>query len=43
LDIGGAISFKLKRGTAVEYTGLVTDPPEVDDLLVVFHYKLADN
>ena len=40
-DITGAMSLKLKHSGAPDYTQLVTDPPEVDDVFLVFHYKLG--
>lgn len=40
LDIAAEMSLKLKRSSALDYTGLVTDPAEVEDVLLVVHYKL---
>lgn len=41
LDITRAMSLKVKRSAAPDYTGLSTKPDEVKDILLVFHYKLA--
>ena len=41
LDISGPMTLKLKFTTALDYKSLNTDPDEVDDLFVVFHYKLG--
>jgi hypothetical protein len=40
LDIGAEMTLKLKRQVAPNYKGLSTDPDEIDDLLLAFHYKL---
>ena len=41
LDIAAAMTLKLKRNAAADYTALVTTPSdEVSDLFLVFHYKL---
>ena len=41
LDIAKAVSLKLKRSTATDYTKLTTNPDEVQDLFMVIHYKLG--
>jgi hypothetical protein len=40
LDVSREIRLKLKRSTAADYTGLVTEPEEVEDIFFVVHYKL---
>jgi hypothetical protein len=41
LDIAGAMTIKLKRGAAADYTALVTTPEdEVGDMYLVLSYKL---
>lgn len=42
LDITKEMSIRLKRGTARNYTSLATEPDEMDDIFLVFHYKLSD-
>lgn len=42
IDIDGAMSIKLKHNAAADFTALATDPEEVKDLLIVFHYYLED-
>ena len=39
MDITKPLSLKLKRNTAWDYTRLGTD--ELEDILMVFHYKLG--
>ena len=41
LDIAKAVSVRLKRSTAPDYTELTTNPDEVQDIFVVIHYKLG--
>ncbi len=43
LDITGEMSLKVKHSTAPDYTGLVTDPSEVEDIFLVFHYRLTES
>ena len=43
LDITGEMNLKVKRSTAPDYTSLVTEPGEVEDIFLVFHYKLAES
>jgi hypothetical protein len=40
LDVSREIRLKLKRSTAADFTGLVTEPEEVEDIFFVVHYKL---
>jgi hypothetical protein len=40
-DIAGPMTFELKRSTAPNFTQLTTDPNEVDDILLVIHYKMG--
>lgn len=40
LDITGEMSLKLKRSAALDYTSLVTEPSEVEDIFLAVHYKL---
>lgn len=37
------ISLKLKLESSTDFTSLATNPDEVKDILLVFHYKLSDN
>jgi hypothetical protein len=41
LDIAKSFNLELKRSTAVDYTKLMTNPDEVQDIIVVLHYKLS--
>jgi hypothetical protein len=41
LDVAGELTLKLKRSGAPDYTGLSNDPPEVEDVFFVCHYKLG--
>jgi len=41
LDISKPMSVKLKFDPNQDYKSLATDPDEVDDLFLVFHYKLG--
>ena len=41
LNISGPMTLKLKFNTALDYRTLGTDPDEVEDLFLVFHYKLG--
>ena len=41
LDIGAPMSLKLKHNLAPDYTKLAASPPELEDLMVVLHYKVA--
>jgi hypothetical protein len=43
LDITGEMGLKVKHSTAPDYTSLVTEPGEVEDIFLVFHYKLAES
>ena len=40
LDIAKQLTLKLTR-TPLDYTNLTKDPPEVEDLYLVVHYKLS--
>ena len=40
LDITGEMNLKMKYSTAPDYTSLATEPGEVEDIFLVFHYKL---
>ncbi len=40
LDIEEAVSLKLKRSAVAAYTSLSTKPDELEDITIVFHYKL---
>ncbi len=40
MDIAAAMSLKLKQSTSPDYTALATEPEEVEDVLLVLHYKL---
>lgn len=42
VDLAEPFSVKLKQTGAEDYTALATQPAEVEDLLLVFHYKLAE-
>jgi len=41
LDIAKPMSVKVKRSTASDYTSLATEPDEIEDMFLVFHYKLS--
>ena len=41
LDITKEMTLKVKLGTSPDYTGLATKPDEVEDIYMVFHYKLG--
>jgi len=41
LDIEKAIALKLKRTTAMAFTGLATDFQEFENVFLILHYKLA--
>ena len=41
LDIDKPMSVKLKRSTAVDFTALVADPAELEDLLLILRYRLV--
>jgi len=41
LDVTSEMTLKLRRAGSVDYASLVTDPPEVETVLLVFHYKLG--
>ena len=41
LDIEKEMGLKLKFGTATDYHSLSTNPDEVEDIFIVFHYKLG--
>ena len=41
IDIDRELSLKLKRTGAPDYTALVTQPEEIQDVLLVFHYRLG--
>lgn len=43
LNVDGEMSLKLKFGPSTDYASLATDPSEVEDILLVVHYKLDDN
>ncbi|MCD4702605.1 MAG: hypothetical protein K8S24_12195, partial [Candidatus Aegiribacteria sp.] len=43
MDITGEMSLKVKHSTAPDYTGLVAEPCEVEDIFLVFHYKLTES
>ena len=43
LDITGEMGLKVKHSTAPDYTSLVTEPGEVEDIFLVFHYKLTES
>ena len=40
LDITGEMNLKVKYNTAPDYTSLATEPGEVEDIFLVFHYKM---
>ena len=42
LDVTAMVDVKIKHSSAPDYTKLKAEPPELEDLMVVFHYKLAD-
>lgn len=42
LVVGEELRLKLKRGTVANYASLVAEPPEVEDVFFVVHYKLED-
>lgn len=35
------MTLRLKRTTAADYTGLTTQPDELEDVMVVMHYRLG--
>ena len=41
LDVDRPVTLRLKRTTVADYTALVTQPDELDDVMVVLHYRLA--
>ncbi|MFD4368970.1 neuraminidase-like domain-containing protein [Rhodococcus sp. NPDC058521] len=41
LDVDGPMTMKLKHNTAPDFTGLATNPDEVEDLLLLVHYKVG--
>lgn len=41
LDVDKPLAVKLKRSTAADYMHLVTQPDELDDVMLVLHYRLA--
>jgi hypothetical protein len=42
-NITREMSMKVKHSTAPDYTGLVADPSEVEDIFLVFHYRLTES
>jgi hypothetical protein len=40
LDIAKQMTLKIKQRTTSDYTTLTKEPPEVEDLYFVVHYKL---
>jgi hypothetical protein len=40
LDVAGPMTLKLKHNATPDYTGLATNPPEIEDLDCLVHYKL---
>lgn len=42
LDISGEMSLKLKHSLSQDFTILATEPSEVEDIYLVFHYKLSN-
>jgi hypothetical protein len=40
LDITKEMRLKMKRGAALDFKSLVTEPEEVDNVFIVIHYKL---
>jgi len=40
IDVSEEMELKLKFNTATDYAGLSTDPDEIEDIFLVFHYKL---
>jgi hypothetical protein len=40
LDISKKMSLKVKHSTAADYKSLVVKPPEIEDIFLVFHYKM---
>ena len=41
LDVDQPVTLRLKRTVAADYTALTTQPDELDDVMVVMHYRLA--
>ena len=41
LNVDQPVTLRLKRTTAGDYTGLATQPDELDDVMMVVHYRLA--
>jgi len=41
LNIAGEIKFKVKSSSATDFSSLSTDPEEVDNMYLVFHYSLG--
>lgn len=41
LDVDRPVTLRLKRTTAAGYTALATQPDELDDVMVVLHYRLG--
>ncbi len=43
LDVTGEMTMKVKHSSALDYTSLATSPGEVEDIFIVFHYKLTES
>jgi hypothetical protein len=43
LDVAAPMSLKLKRIVVNDFSSLSTDPDEMEDVYLVFHYKVADS
>lgn len=42
VDVGAAMSLKIQKSGAADFTGLGAEPDEVEDLFLIVHYQVAN-